>query len=95
MLFNLTSIYLVKSIIPQLVLLCEVTAIAAMDAAGREVVIVRPEQMRTVTKRCTNLDVLIKKGFATLCNQCSEQVMKSWKQPTGEKPPKIANYYMN
>jgi hypothetical protein len=47
---------------------------AAADANDADAVIVRTEQVRAVAKRRAKLDASIKRGFATLYDQCSEQV---------------------
>ena len=47
---------------------------APADAADADAVIVRTEQVRAIAKRRSKIDASIKRGFATLYDQCSEQV---------------------
>ena len=47
---------------------------AAADANDANAVIARTEQVRSAVKRRAKLDASTKRGFATLYNQCSEQV---------------------
>ena len=47
---------------------------AAADANDADAVLVKTEQVRTIVERCAKLNASIKRGFATLYNQYSEQV---------------------
>ena len=47
---------------------------APADANDPDAVIIRTEEVRAVSKRRSRLDSSIKVGFATLYDQCSEQI---------------------
>ena len=67
--------------------------VPANDPESDDLIIVREEVVRVVAKRRITLNQDLNKRFATVYNQCSQEVRGNWNHRTDRKPYKTTNPY--